>query len=270
MDLKVLGGLAVHEGGVSISPPSAATRQVLALLVASADRVVPTCAMAEELWPEEVPENAGQILETHVRQLRATIGAALQTEGSVRTAEEVLAWVPGGYRLGTGGGSSDARVFERTAGAGYRAMETGDLDLASRRLREALDLWTAAPFAGVAQGPHLRSHAALLTGSWQRAVDRWIDVDFRLGRWRELCADLAQVLSRFPPPALPYVQLKADLDTKGHDPEVIRRHLHRRRNALSFTAHRIVMGRQGSRSTCGSDRALSLAAAHGIGALQRA
>jgi DNA-binding SARP family transcriptional activator len=270
MDLRVLGGLSVHEGGVPIAPPAAATRQVLALLAASADQVVPTCAMAEELWPEEAPAHAERILETHVRQLRAAIGPALQAQGGVRTAEEVLAWVPGGYRLDTGGGSSDVRAFERMAGAGYRAMDAGNPELASRRLREALDLWTAAPFAGVAQGPHLRSHAALLTASWQRVVDQWIDVDFRLGRRRELCADLARVLTRFRSPAPLYAQLKADLDTEGHNPEVIERHLRRRRNASTFTAHRIVKGGEGLRTGCGSDRALSLAAAHGIARLQRA
>ncbi|GBQ04324.1 hypothetical protein SSP531S_58180 [Streptomyces spongiicola] len=146
MDLRVLGGLAAHEGGVPISPSAVLPRQVLALLAASADRVVPTCAIAEELWPQGAPAHAEQAMESHTRQLRADIGAALQAAGSDRSAEDVLVRVPGAYRLDTGGGSSDARAFERTAGAGYRALDAGDLHLAGRRLREAVDLWTAAPF----------------------------------------------------------------------------------------------------------------------------
>ncbi|MEU4928559.1 BTAD domain-containing putative transcriptional regulator [Streptomyces yokosukanensis] len=162
MDLRVLGGLTVHEAGVPIAPPTAPTRQVLALLAASTDHAVPTCAIAEELWPNGAPAEAELLLETHVRRMRAVIAAALRAQGGARSAEGVRARVPGGYRLDTGGGS-DARAFERTAGAGYRAMGAGDLEPASRRLREALGRWTAAPFAGVTQGPHLRTRAAQLT-----------------------------------------------------------------------------------------------------------
>ncbi|GHE01102.1 AfsR/SARP family transcriptional regulator [Streptomyces alanosinicus] len=269
MDLRVLGGLTVYEAGVPISPPTAPTRQVLALLAASADRVVPTCAIAEELWPEGSPAEAELLLDTHVRQLRAVIGAALQAQGSTRSAEDVLTWAPGGYRLDTGGGSSDARAFERTAGAGYRAMEAGDLQLASLRLREALDLWTAAPFTGVTQGPHLRAQAAQLTESWQRAVDQWVDADFRLGHWRELCVDLAEVLTRFRSPALLYTQLKADLDDRGQDPEVIRRYLRRRRTSPAPAAPRVVVGRDGARTPCGGERTRSRTAARGAALLQR-
>ncbi|MEV0924523.1 BTAD domain-containing putative transcriptional regulator [Streptomyces spongiicola] len=269
MDLRVLGGLAAHEGGVPISPSAVLPRQVLALLAASADRVVPTCAIAEELWPQGAPAHAEQAMESHTRQLRADIGAALQAAGSDRSAEDVLVRVPGAYRLDTGGGSSDARAFERTAGAGYRALEAGDLHLAGRRLREAVDLWTAAPFTGVAKGPHLRSHAVLLTHSWQRAVDRWIEADFRLGRRRELCADLAGVLARFHSPAPLYTQLKADLDHDGQDPEVIRRYLRRRRGSPALTARRGVPDRVAPRTPRGGDLARSAAPPPGLPRLQR-
>ncbi|MFE2046602.1 BTAD domain-containing putative transcriptional regulator [Streptomyces sp. NPDC059477] len=264
MDLNVLGGLTAHEEGVPISPSGALPRQVFALLAASADRVVPVCEIAEELWPRGAPAHAEQAMECHVRQLRTDIGAALRAAGSDRSPEDVLVWVPGAYRLDTGGGSSDARTFERVAGAGYRALETGDLHLAGARLREALDVWTAAPFTGVAQGPHLRCRAAALTNSWQRAADRWIEADFRLGRWRELCGDLARVLTRFHSPAPLYAQLKADLDHNGQDPEVIRRYLRRRRGAPVLTARRVVLGREGPWPTGGGDRTRSMVTEHAI------
>jgi DNA-binding SARP family transcriptional activator len=260
MDLNVLGGLTAHEGGVPIAPSAALPRQVLALLAASADRVVPTCAIAEELWPQGAPGHADHALESHVRQLRADIGAALQAAGSARSADDVLVRVPGGYRLDTGGGYSDARAFERTAGAGFRALEAGDLHLAVDRLREALALWRAAPFTGVVQGPHLRSQSTLLTHSWRRAVDRWIEADFRLGLRRELCADLAQVLTRFHSPEPLYAQLKADLDRNGQDPEVIRRYLRRRRGSPAPAARRVLLAREGLRATRGDDRAFGLMA----------
>ncbi|MEV0323432.1 BTAD domain-containing putative transcriptional regulator [Streptomyces sp. NPDC050658] len=238
MELRMLGELAVLECGVPISPPNAPVRQLLALLAASADRAVPTCVLAEELWSEGRPAHCDQVLDSYVNQLRTAIDAALRSAGSERSAEDVLVRVAGGYRLDTGGGSSDARAFERTAGAGYRALEAGDLGAASQRLREALDLWAAAPFLGVAQGPHLRSQAAQLAGSWQRAVGRWIDADIRLGRWRELCVDLTRVLARFRPPTPLYAQLKADLDRKGQDREIITEYLRRSRSTATAVTGR--------------------------------
>lgn len=51
MDVRILGGLSVRENGVSITPTAAAPRQLLALLTASADQVVPVTVLTEELWP---------------------------------------------------------------------------------------------------------------------------------------------------------------------------------------------------------------------------
>ncbi|MYU21168.1 hypothetical protein GTY84_04800 [Streptomyces sp. SID8352] len=268
MDLRVLGGMTAHEGGLPVSPSAAMPRQVLALLAASADRIVPTCAIAEELWPRGAPSDAERAMESHVHQLRSDIGTVLRAAGSERSAEDALVWVPGGYRLDTGGGTSDARSFERMAGAGYRALESGNLELGGKWLREALGLWTAAPFTGVAQGPHLRSQSAHLTGSWQRAVDRWIETDFRLGRWRALCTDLARVLTRFHSAAPLYAELKADLEHCGQDPEVIRRYLRRRRGAPAFSARWVVPGGEGYRSARG-ERLRCLSAAHGVPRMHR-
>ncbi|WP_245991566.1 BTAD domain-containing putative transcriptional regulator [Streptomyces spongiicola] len=125
------------------------------------------------------------------------------------------------------------------------------------------------PVHGVAKGPHLRSHAVLLTHSWQRAVDRWIEADFRLGRRRELCADLAGVLARFHSPAPLYTQLKADLDHDGQDPEVIRRYLRRRRGSPALTARRGVPDRVAPRTPRGGDLARSAAPPPGLPRLQR-
>ncbi|MEU5084770.1 MULTISPECIES: AfsR/SARP family transcriptional regulator [Streptomyces] len=229
MELRMLGEVAVREGTLPIYSAEVPTRQVLALLMAAADRAVPAYALADELWPQGLPDGAQDALDHHIGRLRAVIGAASQAAGSERPAEQVLASVPGGYRLDTGGGSSDLRTFERLTGAGYRAMEAGDLHLAGRRLREALALWTGAPLSGVPHGPQLQAHAARLTLSWQRAVDRWIDAELRLGRWRELCFDLAQVLTRYCPDTPPYARLKADLDHRGQDRDVIRDYLRGRR-----------------------------------------
>lgn len=227
MDVRILGGLSVRENGVSITPTAAAPRQLLALLAANADQVVPVTVLMEELWPSGAPRGARGELHAHILGLRALISDALgdglrdgrgdalgdapgaasgdlgpsQHDAAAwlesRTAEAVLVSLPGGYRLDTGGGSNDAWQFERAAGAGYRAMEAGDLQRAALRLGEALALWRGEPYAGVAAGPHLRMEIERLEASRLSALDQWVEAQLRLGRHFEMISDLAELVAQY-------------------------------------------------------------------------
>ncbi|MER8042874.1 AfsR/SARP family transcriptional regulator [Streptomyces sp. NPDC094032] len=209
MDVRILGGLSVRENGVSITPTAAAPRQLLALLAASADQVVPVTVLMEEVWPSGAPRGARVELHSHVLGLRALIAAAL-TEGPTaaggradedadgRTAETVLAAQSGGYRLDTGGGSHDVWQFERAAGAGYRAMEAGDLSRAALRLGEALALWRGEPYAGVDAGPRLRAETERLEASRLSVLDQWVEAQLGLGRHVEMVPELAVLAARHP------------------------------------------------------------------------
>ncbi|MFJ3585150.1 BTAD domain-containing putative transcriptional regulator [Streptomyces sp. NPDC090127] len=222
MDLKVLGLLAVQERGTPIVPTAAPARQLLALLAAHADRIVPTAVLTQELWPDGAPRHAQDMIETHVRRLRELIDDALdvgreEAAGAPaapgpRSAHDVLVSLSGGYRLGTGGGSSDVRMFQRAVGAGYRAMELEDYRTAAERLGEALELWTADAYTGVVTGPHLRTQAARLELSRLRALDLWVEAQRRLGRRHELYSGLSMFLSRFRSSPPQYAALVAELE----------------------------------------------------------
>lgn len=106
MDIEVLGGLAVTENGVPVTPTAPKPRQVLALLALHADQVVPVAMLIEELWGERPPRSARTTLQTYILQLRELIAGALahDPQGSVpRTAKDVLRTLPGGYFLQTSG-----------------------------------------------------------------------------------------------------------------------------------------------------------------------
>ncbi|MFD7898160.1 BTAD domain-containing putative transcriptional regulator [Streptomyces sp. NPDC059743] len=203
MDIDVLGALAVRENGRSITPTAPKPRQVLALLSLHADQVVPVTALIEELWAGEPPRSARTTLQTYVLQLRSLIAAALKhgaqegQEGTARTAKEVLVTLPGGYRLDSGGGTSDVREFDRLAGLGYRAMDAGDYVGAARQLREALALWSGPAFADVHGGAQLDMEIKRLEESRLCALDQRIEADLRLGRHRELLAELTVLVSRY-------------------------------------------------------------------------
>ncbi|MEV6954763.1 AfsR/SARP family transcriptional regulator [Streptomyces sp. NPDC051183] len=205
MNIEVLGALAVRENGISIAPTAPKPRQVLALLALHADQVVPVAALIEELWGDEPPRSARTTLQTYVLQLRALIATALEagersaedTEPPVRTAKDVLVTLPGGYLLNSGGGTLDVREFDRLAGSGYRAMDAGDFPGAARLLREALALWSGSAFADVQGGVQLDMETLRLEETRLCALDQRIEADLRLGRHRELLAELTVLVSRY-------------------------------------------------------------------------
>ncbi|WP_338496175.1 AfsR/SARP family transcriptional regulator [Streptomyces sp. SJL17-4] len=206
MDVRILGGLSVREHGVSITPTAAAPRQLLALLTASADQVVPVTVLTEELWPSGAPRGARTELQAHIAELRTLIAGALRGAAPAepgpgwsdrRTADAILVSQPGGYRLDTGGGTNDVRQFERAAGAGYRAMEAGDLARAALRLGEALALWRGEPYAGVAAGPRLRREVERLETSRLSVLDQWVEAQLGLGRHAELVSELSGLVARY-------------------------------------------------------------------------
>ncbi|MEV7030960.1 AfsR/SARP family transcriptional regulator [Streptomyces sp. NPDC093272] len=202
MDIGLLGALDVRENGVSIAPTAPKPRQVLALLALRADRMVPVPALVEELWAGAPPRSARTTLQTYVLQLREHIAAALRTgsgpgDEAAPSAKDVLTTLPGGYLLASGGGGSDIREFERLRELGCRAMDDEDFAGASRTLRQALDLWTGPPFADVHTGAHLAMEARRLEESRLCALDQRIEADLRLGRHRELLAELTVLTSRY-------------------------------------------------------------------------
>ncbi|MBC7273169.1 MAG: AfsR/SARP family transcriptional regulator [Streptomyces sp.] len=198
-----MGILDVRVNGVSVAPTAPKPRQVLALLALHADQVVPVAALIDELWAGRPPRSARTTLQTYVLQLRDLITVALQEQGSAAggapavSAKDVLVTAPGGYLLVSGEGTSDVREFERLTGQGYRAMDAGDFPGAAGLLRQALDLWSGPAFADVQTGAQLEMEAKRLEESRLCALDQRIEADLRLGRHRELLAELTVLTSRY-------------------------------------------------------------------------
>ncbi|MHC8564594.1 AfsR/SARP family transcriptional regulator [Streptomyces sampsonii] len=203
MDIALLGTLAVREQGYSITPTAPKARQVLALLALHADQVVPVPDLIEELWAGTPPRSARTTLQTYVLQLRSLISAALEQrqekgqEGAPgrRTAKDVLLTLPGGYLLHSGGGTSDVRGSTGWSSGG--PMDAGDFPGAARLLREALSRWSGPAFADVDSGVQLETEARRLEETRLCALDQRIEADLRIGRHRELLAELTVLAGRY-------------------------------------------------------------------------
>ncbi|MFF5019585.1 AfsR/SARP family transcriptional regulator [Streptomyces sp. NPDC001165] len=198
MDINLLGALSVTENGLSVTPTAPKPRQVLALLALHADQMVPVATLIEELWGKNPPRSARTTLQTYVLQLRELIGEALGRDENERcTAKDVLATLPGGYRLASRGGTVDYREFERRAGAGYRAMDADDHQGASRRLADALSLWTGPVLTDVQVGSQIQMEVQRLEEARLCALDQRIEADLRLGRHRELLSELTVLVNQY-------------------------------------------------------------------------
>ncbi|MFB6614390.1 BTAD domain-containing putative transcriptional regulator [Streptomyces sp. NPDC085524] len=181
MDIDVLGGLDVLEGGVPIAPATPSERQVLAVLAAYADHVVPAAVLAEELGALVPRERARPELRAAVLRLRERLAAAVAPCGDrTRTPGSVLVQTAGGYRLDTGGGRLDIREFAREADAGHLALARGEYAAAALRLRGALRLWRGPAFDGVTPGPLLTGRIAELESARRTAMEGWVEAHLEL------------------------------------------------------------------------------------------
>lgn len=197
VDIEVLGALSVRENGVSIVPTAPKPRQVLALLALQADHVVPVASLVEELWGSRPPRSARTTLQTYVLQLRELLAEALAHGENERCSpKDILATVPGGYRLDTRSGSIDFREFERQAGAGYRAMDAEDYPGAARCLADALSLWTGPALTDIQAGSRVDMEVKRLEEARLCVLDQRIEADLRLGRHRELLPELTVLVNR--------------------------------------------------------------------------
>ena len=197
MDIEVLGALSVRENGVSVVPTAPKPRQVLGLLALRANQVVPVAALVEGLWGAAPPRSARATLQTYILRLRELIDAALAATGDdSATAKDILATVPGGYRLDTRGGTVDYQEFERRAGTGYRAMDAEDYEGAAGRLADALSLWSGPALADIQASHQIGMEAKRLEEARLCALAQRIDADLRLGRHRELLPELTVLVNQ--------------------------------------------------------------------------
>lgn len=194
MDVRVLGPLSIHHGELEIAPTAQKPCTVLAFLLLNHHRVVPVSAMIDELWNEAPPKNARAALQTYVFHLRQKLTQAtgLTLAG---VAENILQTVHNGYRFVVEPGQIDLEIYLRLQRAGGKAMDAGDLRVAARYFRQALDLWRGSVLADVEPGTRIRAEVAALEQSRMTMLDYRIELDLRLGLHREILSELAFLTS---------------------------------------------------------------------------
>lgn len=184
MDVRVLGPMEVLLQGESIALGGPKQRALLALLVASAPRVVSRDLLIEGVWGEEPSSGARSTLQTHVSNLRNLIG-------------EVIVHDRGGYRLAVDPESIDAVRFTRILEEGRRLVAT-DPGTAAANLREGLSWWRGRPYADLVDVPGLEPEVRHLEELRLEAVELRIDAELAVGLHGTLIAELEALAEEHP------------------------------------------------------------------------
>ena len=157
---RILGPLEVRTGQDWGGIGAPKWRSLLAALLINPGQAVSADRLIAELWGDEPPASAPNLLSVYVL-LRRLLG---DPEGSV------LATRAPGYQLRLAADDLDARSFELSVTQGMQALGAGDPQRASVVLAEALALWRGTALADVPPSPLVTAEA----GRWRsHAWPRW-------------------------------------------------------------------------------------------------
>ncbi len=186
IEYRVLGSLEAFDNGRQLSLGGPRQRAVLALLLLHANEVVPVSRLIDEVWGEEPPETAPNILQGYVSDLRRVLGRdTIETRGR-------------GYVIRVGLGDIDLHRFEQLADQGIEALDDDRPREAAEILREGLDLWRGPALADLLD----ESFASLAVGRLEElrlaVLEKRIDADLACGRHVEVVAELAALVAEHP------------------------------------------------------------------------
>ena len=165
LHVGVLGPFEVRIGGTVAGPAGAKRRGLLAVLALDANSVVPVSRLIDQLWGEEPPASAVNIVQTYVSAWRKILGS------------DPLVTVGTGYRLELGAAQSDLLSYRELVSQARVAEAEARHAEAARLLGDALRLWRGpalVDLSGEAFHDRLAGRLEIerlaATESWARAV----------------------------------------------------------------------------------------------------
>ncbi|AXI80320.1 AfsR/SARP family transcriptional regulator [Peterkaempfera bronchialis] len=191
---RTLGLLDVTCGDRPATPSAPKVRQVLALLIARRNELVPIPDIAAELWEGSPPRSATATVQTYIYQLRKL----LEGDDPADAGTGPLLTKSSGYLLRLASGECDEEEFDGLSALGRTALRQGDARAAADLLGAALALWTGPPLADVGQGRMLQAHALRLQERRMHTMELRISADLHLGLHRELVGELKELACAHP------------------------------------------------------------------------
>jgi ABC-type transport system substrate-binding protein/DNA-binding SARP family transcriptional activator len=214
IEFGILGPLEVRIGSDPVRVGGPKQRALLAILLLSANRVVPRDRLIDELLGEAPADTADRVLRVQVSRLRKTL--ASDAGGDARIAS-----VAPGYRLRVEPGELDLERFESLLARARVASEEGDFKLAEHALAEAESLWRGRPLADLEFEPFARIEIERLEELRLVAAEERIDAELALGHHAMLIPELEARVAENPLRERPRSQLMLALYRSGRQVEAL-------------------------------------------------
>ena len=169
VEYRLLGPVEALRDGAPVALGGPRQRGVLVALLTRADALVPAVRVIDELWDDDPPATAGNLVQGYVSQLRKALGRdAIETRGA-------------GYVMRVGPDALDLRRFERLAAAGEDALAGGRPAEAAERLRAALAEWRGPALGDLVGEPFMQGVAARLDELRLLAQESRLEADLTIG-----------------------------------------------------------------------------------------
>lgn len=219
MRFRILGPLEVlsPDGWTAIGAPK--WRSLLACLLVRSGQLVPTDLLIDEIWGDNPPHTANNLVSIYVHRLRKVIG---DSEG------RVLVYRAPGYLLRLAPGDLDLQEFESRVVEGRGALASGDQKTAAIVLGDALALWRGPLLADVPVSPLLASQADRAVELWLAATELRIGADLACGRAAQVVPELRGLVQDHPMRERLWLLLMRALEEAGRRAEALEVFAHAR------------------------------------------
>lgn len=188
MEFRLLGALTVTNGFGQIQISRGAQRVVLAALLLSANRVVTTDEIIDDIWQLHPPRSARASLHNTVMRLRQAFGPEA---GRVAT-------LVAGYQITVHPGEFDLALFEQLTRSGRDAGRDGDWARATQLLDAALALWRGRPLADVPSDTMAQREGRRLQELRLAAQEAHAEAAINTGRNAQAVAELTRLTQQEP------------------------------------------------------------------------
>jgi DNA-binding SARP family transcriptional activator len=148
MDFRILGPIEVREAGRALPLGGVKQRALLALLLINANQVVSIDWLTDQLWGDDPPDTARNVVQVYVSQLRKILGAKSTPDEGTRLATRTP-----GYLLELDPDSLDVARLQRLGELGHGALVEGRAADAVRLLDDALSQFRGDPLWDFADEP---------------------------------------------------------------------------------------------------------------------
>lgn len=188
----LLGPVSVWHNGAPVTLGGPRHRRLLAVLLLSADRAVPTGRLVEALWGDAPPASAAAMVHVRVSELRSAL-RSFRPDTQAGVTNEA-----GGYVLQLGDDELDVDRFAELVADGLAALDRGDAVTALAHLTAGLALWRGPALGEFHDEAFAADSVARLEILWQQAWEARIQAELDRGRHAQVLGELEAAIRAHP------------------------------------------------------------------------